>query len=88
MIRQAMSETRAREVIGPPVDDGEGFSWEIAGNYAWYRYRPHGDTLCLDGYFTADQLEAIAWTLRDITLAERARTLREGEQIAGTGTET
>jgi len=45
-----MDKQRAEEILGK--DDFEYFSSII-------------DEMCLDGYFTADELEAIVWIMRN-----------------------
>ena len=59
-----MDETRARTILGDALDhepnltsiDGEYLRWENRGGYT--------PAACLDGEFTPDQLEAIAWWMR------------------------
>jgi hypothetical protein len=59
-----MDEPRAREILGIPngsdhLNDGR--------NVDWIRWPRHGDrdVVLLDGDFTADDLEAIAWWMRN-----------------------
>jgi len=52
----AMTEARAREILGSRLTaDGSFRDWPFY----------HGDTLALDGNFNADELEAIAWWMRN-----------------------
>ena len=64
VVRKAMSDAHIREVIGPCRDSCDGgVSWDI-DEYNWYRLGEA--TISLDGHFTADQLEALAWAMRDL----------------------
>ena len=56
-----MSEEKARQILGRAIDKYEGLSspsshleWEIGKSF-----------VSIDGYFTADELEAIAWWMRN-----------------------
>jgi len=62
-----MDEKRAREILAPDVIEGdEGLScvgWYLDG---WYlAWNPGHDNATLDGSFNADELEAIAWWIRN-----------------------
>ena len=63
LTRKAMSNRSIRKVLGPPtnVDSGR-ISWDLK-EYNWYC--PGSATISLDGCFTADQLEALAWAIRN-----------------------
>jgi hypothetical protein len=52
-----MTEQRARDLIDKCVIDGNFFSWPAYGD--------DPDHAQLDGEFTAEELEAIAWWMRN-----------------------
>lgn len=55
-----MNEERAREILGDAIyPKGLG----VAGEYLEWEYGD--DEACLDGHFTVDELEAIAWWMRN-----------------------
>lgn len=56
-----MNEERAREILANSIQpDG---SLYCLGNYrSWI---PGEDMICLDSYFSADELEAIVWWMRN-----------------------
>ncbi len=59
-----MDEKRAREILGfsvTPEDELFELGWYIA----WPSAGPDKENASLDGYFTADHLEAIAWWMRN-----------------------
>jgi hypothetical protein len=56
-----MDESRAREILG--FKDGQEFSWGDIHDYV--RPNNYDDIVCIDGDFNADELEAIAWWMRN-----------------------
>ncbi len=58
---EPMNETKARAVLGDWIREDEGI-FDLGHYVSW---KPNSETACLDDYFTADQLEAIAWWMRN-----------------------
>jgi len=56
-----MNEPRAREILG--FKEGQEFSWGDIHDYV--HQTKCDDNVCIDGYYTADELEAIAWWMRN-----------------------
>ena len=57
-----MDENEARKILDGAIEEdgslkhgGSGYIWWIRGE----------DTVCLDDHYTADDLEAIAWWMRN-----------------------
>lgn len=60
-----MNEQRAREILGiPPLAEGRA-ALDGANNVDYLKTWGPGESVTLDGHFTADQLEAIAWWMRN-----------------------
>lgn len=58
-----MNEEKAREILGTMITDDGGLSCSSE----WVDW-PHGDdkdVICLDGNFLANDLEAMAWWMRN-----------------------
>lgn len=64
----AMTEHRARELIDKCIVTGEFFRWPAYGD--------DPDHARLDGEYTAEQLEAIAWWMRNKTTPIHSNTSR------------
>lgn len=65
---QPMTEERARALLGDAVNDDGGLYCNCGDTLreAYVTWNTDEDTACLDGHnFTADQLEAIAWWMRN-----------------------
>jgi hypothetical protein len=64
-----MDEARAREILGSTIElDDSLMDNDGIGYVAWPLYencQMKKTEACLDGDFTADQLEAIAWWMRN-----------------------
>lgn len=59
---EPMTEQRAREILGDTIQpDG---SLYCLGHYTAWKHEH--DTITLDCHFTVDELEAIAWWMRNI----------------------
>lgn len=56
-----MTEQRARLILGRMIVADDTLNG-IGEQLVWF---PHGDGAMLDGDFTADELEAIAWWMRN-----------------------
>lgn len=61
-----MTEARARELLGDAAIRGNG---GLAKNLPFISWQVGDDSACLDDYFTADELEAIAWWMRNAPVA-------------------
>lgn len=57
-----MDEKTAKEIIGNETISIDGGLYNLGGYLGW---TPGDDEAVLDGHFTADQLEAIAWWMRN-----------------------
>jgi len=59
-----MDETEVKEILDKGVfqenEDGGLYSWE-----PYLNWNIDDKKACLDGYFTADELEATAWWMRN-----------------------
>lgn len=56
-----MDENEARKILNTDIQEDD--SLYCGGRYlAWH---PSDKEACLDAYFTADELEAIAWWMRN-----------------------
>jgi hypothetical protein len=60
---QPMTEQRAREILGEAIQPN-GRLYNLSWYLDWSE-RTEPDKATLDGEFTADQLEAIAWWMRN-----------------------
>jgi len=58
---QPMTEARARVILGPAVNP-DGSLDQLSQYLSW---NPGEETACLDSDFEADELEAIAWWMRN-----------------------
>jgi len=56
-----MDEVKVKEILRPNVFSDDGGLYDLGWYLAWNTN--HKDA-CLDGDFTADELEAIAWWMR------------------------
>lgn len=56
-----MNEDEARVELIDSISDDDGL-YSLGWYLAWW---PHETTATLDGIFTADELEAIAWWMRN-----------------------
>jgi hypothetical protein len=56
-----MDESKAREILG--FHEGQAFTWGDIQGYV--RPNDYDDSICVDGDYTADELEAIAWWMRN-----------------------
>lgn len=63
-----MTEPRAREILGPALRDSGVLSESIYSPFAYAHWEPGDAKAILDGGFTADELEAIAWWMRNAPL--------------------
>lgn len=57
-----MDESRAREILGYQGNDWKGFFAALREQKIG---RVNGDAIKLEGLFTADELDAIAWWMRN-----------------------
>lgn len=56
-----MTEQEAKEILGNAISDDNGLT-----SLGWYiGWNPWQTSACLDGDFTAEDLEAIAWWMRN-----------------------
>ena len=60
-----MDEQRVRELIKPNVIQDDNSLYDIGWYISWLNDTSNDDTVTLDGGFTADELEAIAWWMRN-----------------------
>lgn len=61
-----MNEEQARKILGDAIEGDNGLY-----SCGWYlAWSPHENTACLDGDFTAEDLEAIAWWMRNKSRSE------------------
>lgn len=62
-----MDEKRAREILG--IDPPDSDRINDARNTSWIMWPRHGDRdlVLLDGSYTSDELEAIAWWMKNKT---------------------
>jgi hypothetical protein len=63
-----MDEKRAREILGEAIRPGDWLRAEEEFSH-WPPYGHDNTTIQLDGRFTADELEAMAWWMRNKTRA-------------------
>jgi hypothetical protein len=56
-----MNEEKAREILGPDI----GADGSLFGGENYLHWSPGEQSATLDGSFTADDLEAIAWWMRN-----------------------
>ena len=61
-LKWVMDEKRANEILPDDVKAVDGGLTSLGWYLAWW---PGNDTATLDGSFTADDLEAIAWWMRN-----------------------
>jgi len=59
-----MNEASARKLIGEFIQS-DGALKATDTNWIIWPLRPDGKTICVDGYFTAEELEALAWWIRN-----------------------
>ena len=59
-----MNETTARKLLGARIQPN-GSLKETEDNWIVWPVRPDGEVICVDGYFTAEQLEALVWWMRN-----------------------
>ena len=60
--KNVMEEIRVRQILKPESFGEDGDLYDPGGYFSW----DIGDiTACLDGNFTADELEAISWWMRN-----------------------
>jgi hypothetical protein len=57
-----MNEARAKEILGEPRMEDHPTWPDLCG--IWTDW-DGGEDICLDGHFTAEELEAIAWWMRN-----------------------
>ena len=57
-----MDEVEARKILGDAICDDGGLRRGGSGYVWWPQY---DGTVCLDDHYTADDLEAIAWWMRN-----------------------
>jgi len=56
-----MTEEKAREILGERIQKDGG----LYGGGHYLSWRPGDDVACLDADFDAEELEAIAWWMRN-----------------------
>lgn len=59
-----MNEVTARKLLGALVQP-DGSLMETQDNWIVWPVRPDGESIHIDGGFTAEQLEALAWWMRN-----------------------
>lgn len=59
-----MNETSARKLLDDTIQP-DGSLKETDDNWIEWPLRPDGKVISIDGCFTADQLEALAWWIRN-----------------------
>jgi hypothetical protein len=60
-IGSAMNEQQAREILGSKIQPND----DLQSNSPYLSWRAAEDVACLDDTFSADDLEAIAWWMRN-----------------------
>ena len=70
MSYEAMNEQRAREILGRRIQADN--SLMDPSDYVAWPSASGGDVVCLDANFSADDLEAIAWWMRNKVVTRRA----------------
>lgn len=72
-----MDEITARRIIGNAIQDDGGL-YDLGAYLAWST--KDGDSeICLDGSFSADELEAFAWWMRKKGSAQRPALTGHGD---------
>jgi hypothetical protein len=61
MTSPPMNEQRARDLLGSRIQAGNS----LADDLEYLAWEPDGEQATLDGRFTADELEAIAWWMHN-----------------------
>ena len=59
-----MNEETARKHLGAVIQQ-DGSLKDSEDNWIVWPVRPDGNVICIDGNFTAEQLEALAWWMRN-----------------------
>lgn len=61
-----MNEKEAREILGDTIKEDNSLS--SLGQYIAWPVDSFATTICLDAYFTIEELEAIVWWIKNKTV--------------------
>ena len=65
-----MNEEEARRILGRDAIEPDN---RLTGHEEWVEWPRYGETtIGLDGTFTADELEAMAWWMRNMKVGKKA----------------